>query len=514
MRLNILLTVAALFSGYVLADEANNESIDKITKLLPISLLGEYGKKNRDSKAFNEVNRESFKPIEDPKGGVELNDQAQVTIQGFLDNTNENTVSALFIVLGVKDREIIQDLLRKAGDDHDMKTVQIFQLSKVKEMIHDLLKEGDNVEEIKALLIVRDNKAKEIIEELLTKNANTNEVKVVLVGEDQKAKNIIQKFLEKKSLSDKKKIELEQKQEEYNMAKTEQAKELIKTMFNTQQSPKLAKDMIQSLLGRDEKVKEIISFLPKEDTRTKEMMQGLLGLDEKVQNILNTFMSGFVNTGFVIKGDKDKDIDAYVIKQDTGKIVNDGLFYQTEGEIRCGLASYKEDTEKTHQLMEDFFLQLKSFNLESTFDYRKFELMGRGLENHLVKLEERVGRVVICSPKLTEELSFAKVKFQTMVESIDILKYYETTEFPGHMLIYFMTDLNVRLLFMRDLRGKPDLLMNGYVAKLRDFFQLMNFWNDQFKKFDHILFGPRMFFRKQFEIAETTLITLARGALK
>ncbi|GEQ69747.1 hypothetical protein JCM33374_g3421 [Metschnikowia sp. JCM 33374] len=541
----------------------------RITKLLPKASLGNFAKIPK-GKSLPEVFENKF----DSGEVVEVillgeNHSAQQVIKGFLESGQTNGVQAIFIVHEEKVKANIEKLIFNNNKNGAMKDVMVVKYNRAKEIIQKLLENDDNLEEVKALLVVKDNRAKDIIHNLLVKDNMRNEIKVVLVGKDDKATKIIEQFLSEAKTSEEDVISSGKPHEAKNFENkdTEQtphgqfdlkedikvvppspnlsANDEIKIYFSNNQNtngkdgvelpgnrnliPSIkavspqngiigqetksgipnqddtkatkvelygkednAEELIQWLLERDQKLKQVIKFLSGQDGRVKGLVEQLLGQDEKVKEIIEVIREKEnrqkpVNIGFFTKTDKAKDLNELLFsKQDSGKEVNEGLLDQEVQDFKCALRAYKIDTQKTLDLLEKVFQAIE------------------GLVRDLGP----------CNAKLPDQLAFVQHVFQSMADSIEVLRYYATAAFPGHNLIQNVVDLNIRFLALRDVNGQPDASIEGYGNKLKLSFQYLNYWASAFKEYDQIPFGRFMVFHRQYYQAESTLITLARHVMK
>ncbi|KAM9910908.1 hypothetical protein OXX69_004021 [Metschnikowia pulcherrima] len=511
------LLVAARPAG---KSRASNE----ITRLTPKSSLGEFAPHARgrglgSTHSYAGVTRgdEEIKIVL-----VGNEEKVKAQIKAFLDDDRPDAIKALFIVHDEREKGVLEGLVHASPDDA-MNGVRILKFKHAKEIIEGLLTKDDDAEEVKAVLFVKDNHAKALIEELLNSGDMKKDVKVVLIGQDEKAKTIIDAFLAKQPLP-------EQTNEEDNRVtvvnsnvdfdefvpesphyeppsqhenKTDDDYEVVVI-----QGAK-AKYMIEDLVGQDAKIRRIIEALPREDLRTRELVSQLLGQDDKIQMILSALSLQHPKHESHWAGFSEVNAAG---KSERGQEVNEGLLEKTQNEEpSCAESEKLDEVNDAAGMLQKSFRLLKAFIHDSVFDYRGFELKGAGLELLLQETSMKVVKATACNPKLSDQYKNLSHMFHTMVESIEALRYYQTTDFPGHALIYNVLDLNVRLLALRNLDGDPDTSTERYVDRVKVGFQFLNLWGAEFRGAGYVPFGRKMVFERQYGQASAQLHELARA---
>ncbi|GEQ68611.1 hypothetical protein JCM33374_g2279 [Metschnikowia sp. JCM 33374] len=164
---------------------------------------------------------------------------------------------------------------------------------------------------------------------------------------------------------------------------------------------------------------------------------------------------------------------------------------------------------RANEALDRFFKHLKSFVHETVFDVYRFETMGDELSQEMRLISDSVERVASCNKEISDQLVFSTYVFQVMVESIELLKYYESIETAGRHFLCAIIDLNVRLLALHDSHGWPDFKIEGLAVRVYSNTQYLHLLKEGFEASGPETFGKRMMFNSQFRQAESTLNFLA-----
>ncbi|KAF8000317.1 hypothetical protein HF325_005246 [Metschnikowia pulcherrima] len=383
--------------------------------------------------------------------------------------------------------------------DEEIKIVLVGNEEKVKAQIKAFL-DNDMPDAIKALFIVQDEREKGVLEGLVHASPD-DAMNGVRILKFKHAKEIIEGFNVDFDEFVPESPHYEPPPQHEN--KTDDNYEVVVI-----QGAK-AKYMIEDLVGQDAKIRRIIEALPKDDYRTRELVLQLLGQDDKIQLILSALLLEHPKHQLHWAGFSEVNAAG---PNERGQEVNEGLLEKTQNEEpMCAESEKLDEVNDAAGMLQKSFTLLKAFIHDSVFDYRGFELKGAGLELLLQETLIKVVKATACNPKLSDQYKNLLHMFHTMVESIEALRYYQTTDFPGHVPIYNVLDLNVRLLALRNLDGDPDTLTERYVDRVKVGFQFLNLWGAEFRGAGYVPFGRKMVFERQYGQALAQLHELARA---
>ncbi|KAM9902195.1 hypothetical protein OXX69_008420 [Metschnikowia pulcherrima] len=177
--------------------------------------------------------------------------------------------------------------------------------------------------------------------------------------------------------------------------------------------------------------------------------------------------------------------------------------------------------------LSSFVSRLKSYVNETSFDTDKFKLDVSQLRKELAEIDismqiEEImdhysndGTFVATkdwkqNEKTADELRFAKYMLRAMSDSVQDLHFSDGENSLGHHLLRCLTQLNIRLLLLRDCQGIPDPSIPGYGEMVFIQGQYLKVWKDTYTKLAYVPPGLNHKLMKYFVQAENTLKVLAR----
>lgn len=177
--------------------------------------------------------------------------------------------------------------------------------------------------------------------------------------------------------------------------------------------------------------------------------------------------------------------------------------------------------------LDSFVSRLKSYVNETNFDTDKFTLDVFQLRRELadIDISMQIEKIMehysndgtFVAPqdwkqneKPADELRFAKYMLRAMLDLVQDLHFLDGENGLGHHLLRCLTQLNIRLLHLRNCQGIPDPLIPGYGEMVFIQGQYLKVWKNTYTKLAYVPPGLNHKLMKYFVQAENTLKVLAR----
>lgn len=164
-------------------------------------------------------------------------------------------------------------------------------------------------------------------------------------------------------------------------------------------------------------------------------------------------------------------------------------------------------TLNTEELLKTFIGHLKMFVLGSLFAIDEFEWAAHKLEKILVDISKAVDEEMP-NEVLGEHLHFARVMFQTMVEGLAHLKYYNTLSLSEVLLVNQLVHINIATFGLCNNYGWPDPKIKGYISRVLRLTETLDSCEDHYRKLQEVSYGIRFMFESQFLRVKRAIMVL------
>ncbi|KAM9923958.1 hypothetical protein OXX59_004840 [Metschnikowia pulcherrima] len=131
--------------------------------------------------------------------------------------------------------------------------------------------------------------------------------------------------------------------------------------------------------------------------------------------------------------------------------------------------------------LKRFSRYLRGFIHDTTFEYMKFSSQVTVLSEELAGIEAIINEYGYTRNTLLQQLKFTKHMLQVMIDSTELMQFYEPENGSAQSLIFKVIQLNVKLLTMCDSRGFPNPYKKGYENDVYRFVNLLASWRDLFR---------------------------------
>ncbi|QBM86401.1 hypothetical protein METSCH_A10400 [Metschnikowia aff. pulcherrima] len=128
-----------------------------------------------------------------------------------------------------------------------------------------------------------------------------------------------------------------------------------------------------------------------------------------------------------------------------------------------------------------FLRCLRGFIHDTTFEYMKFSSRISDLSEELAGIEAIINEYGYSRKTLLQQLKFTKHMLRVMIDSTELMQFYEPENGLAQGLVFKVIQLNVRLLTMCDSRGNPNPYKKGYENDVYRFVNLLASWRDLFR---------------------------------
>lgn len=164
-----------------------------------------------------------------------------------------------------------------------------------------------------------------------------------------------------------------------------------------------------------------------------------------------------------------------------------------------------KELSQAERMLHNLFQSFKPYFLTSNFYIDLFESNAPRLEEEINHVSIFINGIWLHSEQLSEKLQFSKHIFETMAESIELLRHFNDLGPTEIHLVHCVIDINVRLLSLLGSYGVPDPLIIKYAYNVFHFKDDLNFYRKEFEKLKDIPFGISWMFKKYISQADKKL---------
>ncbi|KAM9933451.1 hypothetical protein OXX80_006927 [Metschnikowia pulcherrima] len=158
-----------------------------------------------------------------------------------------------------------------------------------------------------------------------------------------------------------------------------------------------------------------------------------------------------------------------------------------------------------------FLRFLRGFIHDSTFEYMKFSSQISDLSEELAGIEAIINEYGYSRKTLLQQLEFTKHMLRVMIDSTELMQFYEPENGLAQGLIFKVIQLNVKLLTMCDSRGNPNPYKKGYENDVYRFVNLLASWRDLFRARTQEPASTKLAFEQYSGQARRTLRVMLRN---
>lgn len=148
------------------------------------------------------------------------------------------------------------------------------------------------------------------------------------------------------------------------------------------------------------------------------------------------------------------------------------------------------------ELLERLIIELKSFLHGRYFDSLGFESDSNLFTESLSIIGNWVENMEEKNKKLSTQLEHVKYIFQTMTETVQVLRFYSNHNKEEHLL-RLVVQLKVGLFELFDSYGKPNLKLKGYRKTLARYKSKLHNWREEFMVLEDVPLSVKFLFEIQ-----------------
>lgn len=177
------------------------------------------------------------------------------------------------------------------------------------------------------------------------------------------------------------------------------------------------------------------------------------------------------------------------------------------------LTSFEREApgQKLEDRLENFTKHLKGFILETAFDVNGFEASGDQFQRERSLILASFKRLGIYTNAIHKQVKYTKRMFGVMVSSIELLKYYESSEMEGSHFLCAVIDARVRIMTLNNSYGEPDFHIEGLAIKVFSYINYLKLLRNGVEASDSMSFGARKMFYRQLTRAQKVLERLSQN---
>ncbi|GEQ72973.1 hypothetical protein JCM33374_g6661 [Metschnikowia sp. JCM 33374] len=170
----------------------------------------------------------------------------------------------------------------------------------------------------------------------------------------------------------------------------------------------------------------------------------------------------------------------------------------------------KVTTLKPEDHLQIFFARLKSFVNDAGFDFERF---AEDLDDLGVDLSQ-IGAMTQSSTRsefgVFDKFVYVNRMFQVMVKTSETMVLYDVPDKEGHLLLYKIIELKVRIYALCNIRGDLDLTIEGYAEKVRCLLRSTYYWGMYFRTLPDVSLSHKMVFEDEITRVEKKLEALVK----